>query len=104
MNLQQPRVVRSVQCRSDGSGSVWKTKNVFFAKLCVWLGVLCGFALYFTSYRKVRKGFRKERKARLTHYPLFDLSAQVLTLNVVEAMKRVLSVHYRKSSLASSGK
>jgi Ca-activated chloride channel family protein len=34
------------------------------------LGDLCGLALYFTSYRKVRQGFRKERKSKLTHYRL----------------------------------
>jgi hypothetical protein len=40
-----------------------ESESVFFAKLCGWLGDLCGFALSFSSYRKVRKGFRKDRQA-----------------------------------------
>ncbi len=46
-----------------GTGVVWTLKLFFFAELCVWLCDLCGFLSSFTSYRKVRKGFRKERKA-----------------------------------------
>jgi hypothetical protein len=41
----------------------FETESVFFAKLCVHLGDLCGSALSFIAYRKVRKVFRKERKA-----------------------------------------
>jgi hypothetical protein len=31
-------------------------------------GDLCGFALFFTSYRKVRKGFSQRAQSKLTHY------------------------------------
>jgi hypothetical protein len=47
---------------------VTRNQTAFFAKLCVWLGVLCGFAVYFKSCRKVRKGFCKERKGEPTRY------------------------------------
>jgi hypothetical protein len=33
------------------------------------LGDLCGLALYFTSYRKVRQGLRKERKKQTDPLP-----------------------------------
>jgi hypothetical protein len=41
----------------------FEARTVFFAKLCVcaWRSLRCCLVLY--SYRKVRKGFRKERKA-----------------------------------------
>jgi hypothetical protein len=43
-----------------------ETETVFFAKLCVRLGDLCGFALSSSLNAKYAKGFRKERKATCT--------------------------------------
>jgi hypothetical protein len=40
-----------------------EAKTVSLRNFASALGDLCGFALFFKSYRKVRKGFRKERKA-----------------------------------------
>jgi hypothetical protein len=41
-----------------------EAKNCFLCEtLRPALGDLCGFALFFMFYRKVRKGFRKDRKA-----------------------------------------
>jgi hypothetical protein len=51
----------------DGTGAVWTLKLLSLRNFT------SGFAIFavllvFMSYRKVRKGFRKERKSKLHHY------------------------------------
>jgi hypothetical protein len=57
-----PRTAFGFPLLLAGSGSVWRRK-VSLRHFASPLGDLCGFALVSPSYRKVRKGFRKERKA-----------------------------------------